>query len=118
MLSKEILREVRNNALRKRIWYKVLDSIERGIVNLTISIIDNVKSYTLKKEIIKILNKLREASKNLFTKHYEIFGLSKVKELVGIAVGFGNTSAFKWISDEMYAKLLTVNDINNPIGWN
>jgi hypothetical protein len=118
MLSKKILREVRYNALRKRIWYKVLDGIERGIVNLTISIIDHVKSFTLAKEIIKILNKLSEASKNVFTKHFEIFGLSKVKELVEIAVGFGNTSAFKWISDETYAKLLTVNDINNPVGWN
>jgi hypothetical protein len=118
MLSKKILIEVRYNALRKRIWYKVIDGIERGIINLTISIVDNVKSHTLEKEIIKILNKLKEASKNIFSTHYEIFGLNKVKELVEIAMSFGNTSALKWINDETYAKLVTVNDINNPVGWN
>lgn len=116
MLSKELLREVRGIALRKRVWYKALDGIERGIVNLTISVVESVKSPTLVRELSKILAKLREAFKSAFIKHVEDYGFKKLMDVINVAVGFGNVEALKWES-ESFAKLLAVNNYNNPVGW-
>jgi hypothetical protein len=44
MISVGVLREVRALALRKRVWYRVLDGLERGILNLTIGYVECVKS--------------------------------------------------------------------------
>jgi len=116
MLSKELLREVRGIALRKRVWYKALDEIERGIVNLTISVVESVKSLTLVRELVKILAKLREAFKSAFVKHVEDYGFRKLMDVINVAVGFGNVEALKWGS-ESFARLLALNNFNNPVGW-
>ena len=114
-VSKEQLREVRSTALRKRVWYKALDGIERGIINLTISVVGGVKSPTLMREISKILVKLREAFKSAFTRHLN-YGSRKLVDILKIALGFGNQAALGWETDS-FAMLLTVNNYNNPVGW-
>ena len=42
ILSQNYLKEVRYAALRKRVWYRVFDRVERGIVNLTIGVVERV----------------------------------------------------------------------------
>ena len=61
--SGDYLRSVRLAALRRRVWYRVLDRVERGIVDLTIVFVEKVQSQVLAKELVKILAKLRDASK-------------------------------------------------------
>jgi len=114
-VSKEQLREVRSTALRRRVWYKALDGIERGIINLTISVVEGVKSPTLMREISKILVKLREALESAFTRHLN-YGSKKLVDIIKIALSFGNEEALKWGTDS-FARLLTVNNYNNPVGW-
>lgn len=115
-MSKEQLREVRSTALRRRVWYKALDGIERGIINLTISVVEGVKSPTLMREISKILVKLQEAFKGAFTRHMEEYGSRKLVDIIKIALSFGNEEALRWGIDS-FARLLTVNNYNNPVGW-
>lgn len=117
VLSKEFLREVRYKALRKRVWYKALDRIERGMVNLTISVVERVKSYTLASELTKILDKLREAMKSAFIRHCESYGRKKLIEVVGIALSFGSTDAKDWHGDESMVRLLALNNFYDPVGW-
>lgn len=115
-VSTEQLREVRGAALRRRVWYKALDGIERGIMNLTISVVGGVKSPTLMREISKILVKLREALESAFTRHLEEYGSRKLVDIIKIALSFGNEDALRWGTDS-FARLLTVNNYNNPAGW-
>ncbi|MFH2112171.1 MAG: hypothetical protein ABIJ47_13035 [Candidatus Bathyarchaeota archaeon] len=115
-VSEEQLREVRGTALRRRVWYKVLDGIERGIVNLTISVVGGVKSPTLMREISKILVKLRDALESAFTRHLEEYGSRKLVEIIKVALSFGNEEALRWGTDS-FARLLAVNNYNNPAGW-
>lgn len=115
-MSKELLREARGTALRRRVWYKALDGIERGIINLTINVVDSVKSPTLLRELSKILAKLREAFKSAFTRHLEGYGYRKLVDYIKVALSFGNEGALGWRTDS-YAMLLAVNDYNNPVGW-
>ena len=37
------LRELRLRAVRRGVWYRVLDRVERGIISLTVDIVDRVK---------------------------------------------------------------------------
>ena len=117
MISSELLRDVRCNALRKRVWYKTLDRIERDIVNLTISVVERVKSCTLLSELNKILEKLREAMKSPFIRHCENYGCKKLVEVVEMALSFGSTVADEWLGDESMIRLLALNNMYNPIGW-
>ena len=66
ILSQKYLKEVRYAALRKRVWYRALDRVERGIIDLTICVVEKVQSQVLAKELVKILVKLRDASKSAF----------------------------------------------------
>ena len=115
-LSNELLRGIRSIALRKRVWYRALDKVERGIVDLTISVVESVKSLTLVRELAKILAKLREALKSAFTRHVEDYGYRKFVEVVRVAVSFGNGEALRWGSEQL-ARLLALNNYNNPVGW-
>ena len=40
ILSQNYLRGVRLAALRKRTWYRVLDRVEQGIIDLTIGVVE------------------------------------------------------------------------------
>jgi hypothetical protein len=115
-MSMDVLREARGTALRRRVWYRVLDGIERGIVNLTISVVEGVRSPTLFRELSKILVKLREALKNAFTRHLEEYGYRKALGIIKIALSFGNEEALRWEVASI-AKLLAVNNYNDPVGW-
>jgi len=115
VVSREQLREVRGAALRRRVWYKVLDDLERGIVNLTICVVESVRSPTLMREISRILVKLRGALETAFERHLG-YGFSRVAGIVEVAVGFGNEGARGWGTDA-FAWLLAVNEYYNPVGW-
>jgi len=115
-ISRDQLREARCTALRRRVWYKALDHIERGIVNLTISIVESVKSPMLMGEICKILFKLRRALKGAFSTHLDEYGAKKLMDIIRVALSFGNEEARSW-GTVHFARLLAVNNYNNPVGW-
>jgi hypothetical protein len=115
-ITADYLREVRCAALRKRTWYRALDRLERGIVNLSIKLVDAVRSDVLLGELVKILAKLRDAAKSAFTRHIEGYGVEKMWALVGQAVALGSGVALGWLS-EGYAEWFAVNDYHNPVGW-
>jgi len=114
-ISGELLRGVREAALRKRVWFKALDGVERGIINLTIGVVERVRSPTLAREVSLILEKLREALKSAFVRHVEDYGYGKLAGVIGVAVSFGNVAALGWGS-ESFARLLAVNNFNDPGG--
>ena len=114
--SGDYLRSVRLAALRRRVWFRVLDRVERGIVDLTIVFVEKVQSQVLVKELVKILAKLRDASKSAFTRHVEGYGYMKLRLVVEQVRGFGS-EAVGWLMDFGYAEWFAVNDYNSPVGW-
>ena len=117
IITPEYLRGVRVNALRKRTWFKALDRVERGIVDLTIKMVKTLKSHVLAGEIVKILVKLKEADKGAFTRHIESYGYQKLKIVVAQAASFGSNVAHSWLRELDYAAWLALNNIYNPVGW-
>ena len=112
IITQDYLRTVRYAALRKRVWYRVLDRVERGIVNLTIVFVEKVQSQVLAGELVKILAKLWDGAKSAFIRHVEGFGICKLRLVVEQAKGFGG-EAHGWLMDLGFA----VNDFFGPAGW-
>src|SRR2546428_91878 len=60
-LTSRKLAGLKTRALRKRVWYGVLDRVERGLLDLTIRWVDNVRSGRLREMLLRILVKLARA---------------------------------------------------------
>jgi hypothetical protein len=116
MLSVNVLREARALALRKRVWYRVLDGLDRGIINLTLRSVECVKSPRLTGIVVSILDVLREACRSAFTRLLDSYGYDKMSKVIQVALSFGSTRCLVW-SSEALARLLTLNNMYSPIGW-
>jgi len=108
MLSRKTLVSIRCLAIRKRVWFKILDKCERAIVNLTISCIDKVRSAKLASILISIVKKLAEAIKGCVKGLTESFGRWLACKLSTIAVGWGNRHAWVWRFDNGFMRFLAV----------
>ncbi len=60
-LTRDVIVGLKTRALRRRVWFGALDRIERGLVDLTIRYVDQVKSNRLRQVLVEILEKLARA---------------------------------------------------------
>ena len=117
MFTRSFLVEVRRKALRRGVWFKTLDRVERGILDLTARVVDRVESVVLGVELVKILKKLRDALKSGFVRRMEDFGLRRAREVALQAVEWGYRAARAWASDLGFVRYLTLIDVNKPTGF-
>ena len=57
-LTSETIAGMKVRALRRRVWYRALDRIERGLLDLTIRWVDKVRSGLMARVLLRILVKL------------------------------------------------------------
>ena len=57
-LSKKRLRDLKTKAMRSGAWFKALQRIDRVLFDLTIRVVDNIRSSKLAKSIIVLVRKL------------------------------------------------------------
>jgi hypothetical protein len=117
LYTREFLVEIRRKALRRGVWFKALDRVERGILSLTAKVVDRVESVVLGVELVKILAKLRDALKSGFVRRMEEYGLGRALKMARIAVDWGYAIAVDWSSDIGFVRYLTVMDLNSPTGF-
>jgi hypothetical protein len=108
-LSARKLVEFKKVALRQGIWFKTLNRIERGVIDLTVKCVENVKSEKLAKVVVAIIEKLQLAMESIADRLVRTIGLPLARKFSDIAVGWGNLSASKWADDHAYARYLTLN---------
>lgn len=114
VINRSMLVSVRRVAMRKRVWFSVLGRVERGIVNLTIRCVEEVRSVKLAMIVEAIVDKLEEAVKGGVERLMDTVGSLLAKKLSGVAVGWGNESACHWVEDYGFIQFLTVNYMNTP----
>jgi hypothetical protein len=117
MLRASVLFDVRRRAIRGRVWFRVLDSLERGILSLAAKILDVVRSVSLVSELAKIIAKIEDSLKGVFVRRLEGFGLSRAEALAAESVRLGNVVAAEWVVDSGFARYVTFMSLNMPIGW-
>ena len=114
MFSKIELVLNRQKAMRKHLWFKVLDRYERAIFNLTIQCVEHIKSSKLAKIMTAIIEKLNYSMKSKVEKLSENMGRPLARKISFLAFSWGNLEALKWAEDSQFIKYLTVISMNTP----
>ena len=105
-LTRKALAKTRRKALRQRCWYRALNRLERGIVDLTIRCVEEVRSIELQTALRKILLKLVSAFKPSYLDMVERMGRPLVVQVSQLAQSWGNTVASKWKDDGAFTRYL------------
>jgi hypothetical protein len=101
--------EARKVAQRRGVWFRVLNRVERGIVDLTVKVVDCIKSGRLAKVLEAIVEKLQLALESKADRLVRTIGLPLARKISDIAVSWGNLLASKWAEDCTFARFLLFN---------
>ena len=108
-LSTKNLSEAKKFALRRGVWFRSLNRVERGVIDLTVRYVDKVKSSKLAKVLVVIINKLESAMERTIDRQVRVVGLPLARKISGIAVSWGNNLASLWSDDLGFARFLVIN---------
>ena len=117
MFTRGFLVEMRRKAIHRRVWFKVLDRVERGILSLAVRVVEQVESAVLGTVLLQIVRKLRDSLKSEFVKRMEGFGLVKARKIAQQAISWGYEAARAWIIDPGFVRYLTMIEVNKPSGF-
>jgi len=112
MFTRSFLAEVRRKALRNKTWWKALERFDRAFIDLTIQVVDEVRSVNLGVEIVKVLKKLNDALKSPFVRLMETYGLKQARKLSQQALSWGYSEAERWTYNFSFIKYLAVIETN------
>jgi len=105
-LTRETLARTKKKALRKRIWFRVLTKLERGILDLTVRCVERVRSPLLERSLTTILSKLSDALEKGYMYVVEKTGRPLAAKISSIAKSWGNESAQDWRRDRALIRYL------------
>jgi hypothetical protein len=102
----------RKTALRHGIWFRTLNRVERGILDLTIKYVARIKSSQLATIVTAIIEKLHVASQTIVDMLTRSVGFMLAKKMSSLAVSWGNCLAHDWANDAGFARYLAVSTMN------
>ncbi|MDH5266294.1 MAG: hypothetical protein OEW62_01295 [Candidatus Bathyarchaeota archaeon] len=108
------LAAIRSMAIRRRVWFRVLNRLERGLMNLTLKVTTEVRSKVLAKAVYSIVMRLLEALESRVDLTMRRIGAPLAKKLSLMAQKWGNSSAGIWSSDISFVRFLAVMHLNSP----
>jgi len=114
MLSREKLEKIKKIAIRRGVWYKTLNKVERALVELTIRIVKKIRSFVLNRVLASIIEKLQASLDDRWAVPVQKVGQPLAKKISLIAQSWGSVSAFQWKSEHKFIRFLTVMYINTP----
>jgi len=112
LLSGKELARIRAMAIRRGNWYRILNKTERALLNLTIRIVEEVRSRVLNRVLVSIIAKLQVKSKRGLAGSLHGLGLPIAEKISKIAQTWGNESAAKWSADSAFIRFLEVLCLN------
>jgi hypothetical protein len=112
-LSVGFISVIKKCALRRGIWFRALNRVERGVLDLTSRYVDCIRSKQLAKVVTAILEKLKLATESVVDRLVRTVGFSLALKISSVAVGLGNRSAILWAVDAGFARYLAVAHLNN-----
>jgi hypothetical protein len=113
--SREEVVKLKAIAIRRGLWFKVLSALERAVVDLTIKVVERVRSPVLKEALKSIASKVIEALKSRsFKERAMAIGRALVEKLVRVAKSLGCKRAREWAEDPSFVMYLGVGWLNTP----
>jgi hypothetical protein len=111
-LNKKILIDLKTKAQRSGVWYKQLTRIDRVLFDLTIRVLDSIKSIKLAKSLLAITRKLENGLKSDFSIRLGEIGFPLAQKISATAQKIGNRSANEWSLDKSFSQFLAVMYVN------
>jgi hypothetical protein len=112
-LNKKQMMNLKTKAMRSGAWFKALQRIDRVLFDLTIRVVDNIRSAKLAKCIAVLTRKLECAMESSFSGHLRKIGLPLARKISFTAQKLGNISAGSWVFDSSFAIFLAVMRVND-----
>jgi len=112
VLTRQGLLRIKTRALRQRLWFKILSSTERAVLNLTIRCVVKVRSRVLWGIISEIVNKISRTLECGFMEMVEKTGREIAGKICEVASVWGNLRASNWRYDKGFVRFLGVTTIN------
>jgi hypothetical protein len=103
------LAEAKKHALRHRVWFRLLNRVERGVIDLTVRYVDSIKSVKLAKVLTAIMEKLQFALERIVDRLVRTVGLPLARKISNTAINWGYRLASMWAEDIAFARFLVVN---------
>jgi hypothetical protein len=114
-IHRDELAKIKQKALRHRIWFKVLSKIERIQIDLTIRLVERVKSSYLAKVLFAVVKKLFDALESPVKRLMREVGAKLAYKISQVGKRLGHKSAEKWAEDQGFIQFLTVTYMNAPV---
>ena len=113
-LNKARLVKLRLKAVRAGVWFRALPRIDRVLVDLTIKVASNIRSFTLARNVLAVVTKLEELLESSLSRAFREVGFPLAQKLSLTAQKWGNVSAESWPSDSSFIRFSAVIHINEP----
>lgn len=110
--DKTQLMKLKLKAIRCGVWFTALQRIDRVLIDLTIKVNNNVRSYTLAKSILTVARKLQEVFQSKLAHKIKEIGIPLTRKLSRLAQNWGNKGAWEWVNDADFARYLTIMKLN------
>ena len=115
LLTRSEIASIKTRALRRGVWFRVLTRAERACVDLSIMIVERVRSFLLQKVLSSILKKLEMALESRVQRLIREIGENLASKMSQIAQDWGNKSAVRWAQDLDFIRYLTITSMNKPL---
>jgi len=112
-LTRGALTKLRLKAVRRGCWFRDLKCGERKLLELTIGVVERVRSFILAKLVSRIVSKLCEAMESRIFHLMRTKGRSLAERISKIAEAWGNRAAKFWANDRGFIQYLTVSNLSS-----
>ena len=112
-LTREALAKLKLKALRKGRWFKDLKRQERKLLELTMRVVEKVRSFLLVKLVSRIVSKLCRAMESRVMRLMRTEGRSLAEKISKIGEAWGNKTARSWAKDQGFIQFLTVSNLSS-----
>jgi hypothetical protein len=101
--------------MRRGLWFRLLTTLERVQVDLTVRLVMWVRSTKLAHVLDQIIAKLSAALQSPVVSATKAVGVPSARRLSAIAQRWGHASAKAWEHDLRFARFLAIVALNSPI---
>ena len=112
-LTRDSLAKLRLKARRCGAWFRNLKQNERKLLDLTIRVVERVRSFILAKLVSQLVSKLFEAMESKIVRLIRTEGKEMAQRLSKIALSIGHKTAKCWAKDHRFMQYLTINNLES-----
>jgi len=110
-LTREALAKFRLKAVRRGCWFRDLKQSERSLLDLTIRVVERVRSFSLANLVSRIVGKLCEAMESRIYRLVRSEGRCMAEGLSRIAQAWGYKAAKSWVRDRGFMQFLVISNL-------